>query len=326
MNPKDSDGNPYRCNSCGSYRHFSRDCQHAHETNFNQEEDEYDPNKDDALEYPGEEAVPTHYVGVQLFDVRMTFCEIGEIQNVKDIFHNETTISKLLLDTGCVRTVCGLTWFKQFLKTLSKKTIARIRKYPSAASFRFGGNDIRHSLGFYAIPCSIDGKNIILQTDIITSDIPCLISKEAMRKAGGIMDLPNDSITLYGKQIKLESAKSGHYLLPVQDLVASDMDETKVFIVNHDRPEYNEMQVHKMHKALGHPGRAAFEATIKAANVKIENLDFILNKLYESCMICLKHHKAHVKPKVGLPLATDFNQTLCLDLKIWPKKNAMPVL
>ena len=321
MNPKDSDGNPYRCNSCGSYRHFSKDCQHAIETNYNnQEDEEYDPNNDEALVNPNgvEEAIPTHYVGVKLYDVMVTFCE-----EIKDIFHTDTHVSKLLLDTGCVRTVCGVIWLKQFLKTLSKKTISRIRKYPSTASFRFGGNDIRHSLGFYAIPCSINGKNVILQTDVITSKVPCLVSKTAIKKAGGIINLPTDSITLFGKEIKMESAKSGHYLLPVEDMVHNAEDETKVFMVNHDRPEYNEMQVHKMHKALGHPGRAAFEATIKAANVKIENLDFILNKLYESCLTCLKHHKAHVKPKVGLSLATDFNQTLCLDLKIWPKKNAI---
>lgn len=321
MNPTDSDGNPYRCNSCGSYRHFSKDCQHSHEaTNFNQGDDVYDPENDDALVNPSttEEAVATHYVGVQLYDVLFT-----SLEGVKDIYFTKATISKLLLDTGCVRTVAGIEWFKHFLKTLSKKTISRIRKYPSAASFRFGGNDIRYSLGFYAIPCSISGKNIILQMDVITSKVPCLVSKTAIKKAGGVIDLPNDSINLFGMSIKMESAKSGHYLLPVEDVVEGDVDETKVFMVNHERPEYNEMQVHKMHKALGHPGRAAFESTIKAANVKIDNLDFILNKLYESCLICLKHHKAHVKPKVGLPLATDFNQTICLDLKIWPKKNAI---
>ena len=82
-------------------------------------------------------------------------------------------------------------------------------------------------------------------------------------------------------------------------------------------------QLHRMHRALGHPSRAAFEATIKNSNLKFTNLSLILNKLYESCLVCLKFSKSHVKPKVGLPIATDFNQTITLDLKIWPSRDAI---
>ena len=325
MNPLDQNGDPYLCNSCGSFRHYSKDCQHAYETQFNEGDEGqggYDPEQDEALkdqhEHDGEPVHPTHYVGVRLYEVL-----VNNIEEPKDIFLTESEIAKLCLDTGCVSSVSGLDWIKILFKRLSKETLAQVRKYPSTASFRFGGNDVRRSLGLYCIPCSINGKNIVLMTDVVTSKIPCLISKTAIKKGGGVIDTVNDSIKLFGKDIKLEEAKSGHYLLPIQDVIRSQNEPAHVFMVNHDKPEYDEMQVHKMHKALGHPSRAAFESTIKAANVKIENLDFILNKLYQSCMICLKHHKAHVKPKVGLPLATDFNQTICLDLKIWPKKSCI---
>ena len=319
MNPLDKDGKPYNCNSCGSYRHFSKDCQHASGTHYGEEapDGSYDPANDPTFHEPdNQEQVETHFVGLQLYDVLFT---MGDYE---DVYLSEET-NNLLMDTGCPKTVTGVKWLKQLITSMSPETRSRVKKYPSSTSFRFGGNDVKRSLGYYSIPISVAGKNVILQTDVITSNIPCLVSKAAMKKAGGIINLEEDSIRLFGKVIQMETNNSGHYTIPVGKYEASEEEEHKVFIVEHEKAEYTEMQVHKMHKALGHPSRAAFEATIKAANVKIDNLNLILNKLYESCLICLKFSKAHVRPKVGLPIATDFNQTICLDLKIWPSHEAI---
>ena len=45
------------------------------------------------------ESFATHFTGVQLYDVL-----------ISKIFHSEHTMSKILLDTGCVRSVCGKKW------------------------------------------------------------------------------------------------------------------------------------------------------------------------------------------------------------------------
>ena len=321
MNPLDKDGKPYNCNSCGSYRHFSKDCQHnlTSGTHYGEEahDGSYDPNGDPTFNEPdNHEQVETHFVGLQLYDVLFT---TGDYE---DVYLSQGSIN-ILMDTGCPKTVAGVKWLKQLIASMTPEARSRVKKYPSSASFRFGGKEVKRSLGFYTLPINVAGKNLILQTEVVSSSIPCLVSKAAMKKAGGIINLEEDSIRLFGKFVHMNTNASGHYTLPVEQYEVIEGEENKVFIVEHERPEYNEMQIHKMHKALGHPSRAAFEATIKAANVKVDNLNLILSKLYESCLICLKFSKAHVRPKVGLPIATDFNQTICLDLKIWPSRDAI---
>ena len=288
MNPADK----------GSDRQFLKDCQHASGTHYGEEapDGRYDPAGDPIFnESDNHEQGETHFVSFHLYDVLFT---MGDFE---DVYLSEGTIN-LLMDTGCPKTVTGVKWLKQLITSMSPETRSRVRKYPSSTSFRFGGEEVKRSLGFYTIPINVAGKNVILQTDVISSNIPCLVSKAAMKKAGGIINLEEDSIRLYGKVIQMNTNASGHYILPVEQYKMIEGEENKVFIVEHERPEYNEMQIHKMHKALGHPSRAAFEATIKAANVEIDNLNLILNKLYESCLICLKFFKSHVRPKVGLPI------------------------
>ena len=53
---------------------------------------------------------------------------------------------------------------------------AKVEKYDSKKTFKFGGSERRKSRGFWRIPCFIAGKNVMLETDIVSADIPCLLS------------------------------------------------------------------------------------------------------------------------------------------------------
>ena len=101
------------------------------------------------------------------------------------------------------------------MKRLSRRAKDQVTIYPSKNIFRFGKNLIKKSLGWYNIPCSFNGRNIIHQVDRIDLDNPCIISKEAMRQAGVKMDLPKDEITIYGETIKVGESSSGHYILRI---------------------------------------------------------------------------------------------------------------
>ena len=60
---------------------------------------------------------------------------------------------------------------------------------------------------------------------------------------------------------------------------------------------------------------------MKEAKYDTKDLHMFLNKLYENCVTCLKFKRSSVTPKVSPPMARDFNQTVALDLKVWPKFN-----
>ena len=258
-----------------------------------------------------------HFGTTKLYDVLWTHSD-----NMKDTFYSNDFFKKVTLDTGCLKNVAGKKWLNGHMETLPPETITQVKKYPSSARFRFGSEDVRDSLGVYHIPCHVAGKDVILQVDIITSDIPCLISKATMKRAGGKINLKDDTIELFGKTVQMDTAPSGHYTLPISDIKEKDKITSEVFMAkNMENPAYDEAQLKKIHQALGHPSRQAFTNTLRAAKIDIPDLNGLLDKIYEKCLTCLQFHKAHVKPKVSLPLANDFNDTICLDLKIWPKYN-----
>ena len=163
MNPADK----------GSDRQFLKDCQHASGTHYGEEapDGRYDPAWDPIFnESDNHEQGETHFVSFHLYDVLFT---MGDFE---DVYLSEGTIN-LLMDTGCPKTVTGVKWLKQLITSMSPETRSRVRKYPSSTSFRFGGEEVKRSLGFYTIPINVAGKNVILQTDVISSNIPCLVSQ-----------------------------------------------------------------------------------------------------------------------------------------------------
>ena len=88
---------------------------------------------------------------------------------------------KLLLDTGCVRTVCGRRWHAHCMATMDPEVRKDVKSKPSRHVFRFGGGEKLARFGTVSIPLFIEGKNFHLKTEVVTSDFPCPISKGAMK-------------------------------------------------------------------------------------------------------------------------------------------------
>ena len=62
--------------------------------------------------------------------------------------------------------------------------------------FKFGNNGKLSSRGKYFLPPNLAGKSIILGVYVIDSDVPLLLSKKAMKKAGMKIDLKDDTVTV----------------------------------------------------------------------------------------------------------------------------------
>ena len=76
-----------------------------------------------------------------------------------------------------------------------------------------------------------------------------------------------------------------------------------------------------MHEALGHPSEKAFMNMIKTSEFFENDVTHLVNKLYQNCMVCFKFKKVRPKPKVSPPMSNQVNETIAMDLKIWPKFN-----
>ena len=310
LNSFNKDGKINLCNSCGSYRHLQANCPDRYETYFEQQEVQQEEDDQDPRDSKEEEA-ETQFTGFATYE---TFNE--------GTFKPHEVFASVVIDTGCVKSVAGKNWFAEFCNTLSPSTRSKIKREESNKCFKFGGEMKKTSIGLYTVPCSVGKQNVNLSLDVVESDIPCLISKEAMKRARVKIDLSMDKINIFGQDLKLNTTSSGHYVMKLGDVHEND-DDVKVFLAVDDEGKevFDEKELLKIHKNLGHPSRKVMEDMIKNAGSFNKNVIDILNKLYENCVVCIKFKKSIPRPKVSPPMASNFNQVVCMDLKIWPKYN-----
>ena len=86
-----------------------------------------------------------------------------------------------------------------------------------------------------------------------------------------------------------------------------------------------ENQVNKVHKYFGHrSGRRVWELFAKADKLKGKKPEVL--KIIENCKICSQMKKSPPRPKVGLPIANDFNEVVGMDLKVINKNRGEYIL
>ena len=80
--------------------------------------------------------------------------------------------------------------------------------------------------------------------------------------------------------------------------------------------------IEKLHKQFGHCKSGKLISLLKNAGCKDKKLTKDVEDVVNACETCQRYGRAKVRPKGGLPHATDFNQALAFDLhqlgqKIW---------
>lgn len=127
------------------------------------------------------------------------------------------TLNLAVLDNGCTKTVCGEQWLKCYIDSLSETEKKTMKSFKSNTEFRFGDGKSVISEQCVSIPCRIAGVSVNVETDVVKSEIPLLLSKDSMKKAGTKIDFVNDKINIFGKEINLTFTSSGHYTIPLNE-------------------------------------------------------------------------------------------------------------
>ena len=163
-------------------------------------------------------------------------------------------------------------------------------------------------------------KKRLIETDVIDSELPLLLSKEAMKKAKMINGFVNDKAKVLGNVVSLEFTSSGHYTLPltkerilvVKDTLSTE-DRILVGLKIQDK-SYKEMfQIaSKLHTQFGHLSQSKLQNLLKQAG---DHFLSILESISFDCKICAKYKRSNRRPAVGFSLAKDFNDTVAMDLK-----------
>lgn len=284
INPDGPDGQPLRCRSCDSIRHLVKQCPHSYE-NMTQK------------------------------SVQKAVLFTGNRTEETLVLLSESANSAIL-DSACTSTVAGETWMNCYLDSLAPSTREKVVQQPSETLFKFGGGTVLQSSKKVTFPCAIAGVECEIQTDVVTSDIPLLLSKDSMKKAKVKLDLENDSATIFGKDVQLQCTSSGHYCVPIDD-ISVDVTSTASALISTSQSSDKVKVIEKLHKQFAHPSAKRLKTLLRdAGGYTKEHLDCV-DKIVENCDVCKRYKKTPARPVVSLPLATEFNEVVAVDLKEW---------
>ena len=194
-----------------------------------------------------------------------------------------------------------------------------MKNIESGKIFKFGGGECLQSAGEFKIPAKLAGKDIYISTDVVESDIPLLLSKDAMKKAGMKLNLEKDTAEIYGKEIALNETSSGHYCVPIDE---GKVDVATVYAV--DFKTLNDKERHstifKLHRQFAHPSKKRLQCLLQDAGKWEPAYKEVLDIIYDNCEICKKYKVTPARPAVALPMASRFNGKVCMDLKKWDSR------
>ena len=223
-----------------------------------------------------------------------------------------------ILDLGCSNTVCGAAWLESYLETLDDKLRISIVYDKSSSVFKFCDGKCMTSLKCAIIPCVLAGKNIHIRTDVVDCNLPLLLSKASMKKAGMIIDTNTDTAMVFGCKVKLGTTSIGHYMLSI---VHPPYDEKIEEILMNIDSKYPDAITTELHIQFAHPSAERLKKFLKDAGHDDKALLDSIEKVTAACETYVIYKRPHPRPIVTLPLATTFNETVyflvMVDLATW---------
>ena len=164
------------------------------------------------------------------------------------------------------------------------------------------------------IPANIGDEDVTIETDVISNDVPLLLSKDAMKKATTVVDFQNDKVTMFGKDINLKFTSSGHYVIPLNgnSRVAyqndRDMPIKVLFSNSHKIQEANDEEKKKMsmkiHRQFSHANGNRLKQLLKDGGINDSEMLRIIETIHDKCEICIKYKKPPPKSIVCVPPGT----------------------
>ena len=222
-------------------------------------------------------------------------------------------IDLIHLDTACVKTCCGKEWADLNLDRMSEEVKKLVRFLPSTSVIRFGEGEPQESMGTLILPISIAGQNLFLHTEVVKTNIPCLLSNEAMEQVGMIINLEKQKVSFKGESVPIVKVRSGHSCIRFGNFDMREKDEYYAMITMKEHQKYDYKTLYKIHDVLGHPGKTVMERMFDLAGREEKEA---LQKVYDKCATCLIHRRPKTRPKVCPPIASNFNDVVTMDLKI----------
>ena len=291
-NPLNAQGEVTSCNICKSIFHWSNECPHRNSA-------QSDGNATSFTCF-AESAIQKCYVSKLV-------CE---------------SLSSGLLDCGCTKTVCGKEWYDEFVSGLSEDDKRAIKTEESSFPYKFGSGDVIYSYQRSILPVYLGTYKGTIETEIVKTELPLLISKNAMKAIGMVLDFQKDTALFRDEELPLLTSSSGHYLISLNKTETRNEKESNeealiaINMENKNEKEKKKMAI-KLHQQFGHPPYERLAEMIKLAGITDEKFHEILESHSETCETCQRYGKTNPRPVVGMSLSKEFNSTVAMDLKFF---------
>ena len=162
-----------------------------------------------------------------------------------------------VLDSHANNKVAGEVWYNCYITNLNKNEKQKIKHHTLGNTYRFVDGKLFPALQNVDIPISLGSRNLMLNTDIVASDIPLLLSRKSMKKANMTLDFKNDHAVIFDQSIQLIVTKSGQYPILINPYIATLNNvtsgvNTNVTLVAIENKSKNDIAI-KLHLQFAHP-------------------------------------------------------------------------
>ena len=173
------------------------------------------------------------------------------------------------------------------------------------------------------IPAYIGNQRVFIEVDIVPKDIPLLLSKAFMKKGGMLLDFQHDTLQMNDQIIPLNTTSTGHYLLPLtkstQFLSSMETHQDQITLTLSSTLS-NPQIASKLHRQFAHPPKDKLLRLLHRAGEPWSNNEELFKSVEtvsDSCDVCQRYRKTPPRPIVGLPMATEFLESVAMDLKVY---------
>ena len=237
------------------------------------------------------------------------------------------TWSCAVLDSGASSTVCGKNWFAEYLSSLSDEDKKRVTFSPSHKPFKFGDGRSIQSTECAKFPAHFGDNAVSIEADIVDAEIPLLFSRSSMKKAKMHLDFNHDVATIFGESIPLLTTSTGLYAVPIMKPVQLinkiiKCPDEQVILTTRNVKSNKDIAI-KLHRCFAHPSSDKIIRLINQAGPKwADNLDLKeeVKSVSENCTVCKIFKKPPPRPAVSLPMSTEFQDVVAMDLKFYNGK------
>ena len=108
-----------------------------------------------------------------------------------------------------------------------------------------------------------------METDVVDTDIPLLLSKNVMKKSSTVIDFDKATAFMFGEEQKLIKTTSGHYAIPLTKKwkIIEEAPEVVFGVFSCLQTSSNKDDMVKLHRQFGHCHESRLMKLIESSNI-----------------------------------------------------------